>query len=447
MRSSPECGPATNSWPCGSAIIRIVADYLVFSELLGTQKVGGIPGTGLVPCALAPDGRVVFGTTRDIDLVRKTRPPSATKLVPYTPEIKLQRRRLCETVLGYFALNSSALVQGPLDKVSNAIWTYWHKRIAQLQKEAAPFMVDASKKYLHGASSFGRLAPAKPTWVLNIESWMSALSSHPRDVPKIMNIQDNFLRIFKSLGPCDLDHRWIRPMPDDLRNQIKGITRTEAIGEELKGKAARETTLKKIMPDAWEWRRSPMWANMEMLGTRVRPLSLFDPRFRGRTDTGEPQKTSKPGILVDGPNIPDVKIDACLARLDLTVGAIQSTEERARGVDRYTPDFNSMSPVFRQSVEGSITGFGAGPSGTTGTLLQSANTFTTLEGEDLKRYVFACVAYLVGGGMHTCHEVFTTAHLLGLPYDEGKYRRSLPTGFQSTPEYDAWRMEFYDLVG
>jgi hypothetical protein len=347
-------------------------------------------------------------------------------------------------------LNGSAVVQGVLDKVSNAIWAYWRKRIDQLQKEAAPFMVDASKKYLYGASSFGRLpAPApKALWVTSIESWMHALSSTPRDVPKIMNIQDNFLRIFKSLGPCDLDNRWIRPMPEDLRNQILKVkTTTPPTKEMLDDKTKRDNTLKKIMPEAWEWNKSLSWRQMEAIGQRVRPMSLFDPKFRGRTDKGEPAKTNKPGILVDGPGVPDVNITATLRRLNLTMAELQSTEERARGVDRYVPDFASMSPVFKQSVMDSHTGFGAGPSGTTGTLLQSAMTFSSLADEELKRYVFACVAYLVGGGMHTCHEVFTTASLLGLPYTDGKYRQSLPTAFRSTPEYDAWYVEFYDIAG
>jgi hypothetical protein len=425
--------------------------HLIFSELLGAQELGGaIPATGLVPCALAPDGRVVYGKTTDLPMVKKTRPPTAVKLIPYTPEIKLQRRSLAETVLGYRALNSSDLLKDVLDKVSDAIWAYWRKRIAQLQKEAAPFMVDASKKYLYGASSFGRLAPPAPKapWINSIEAWMVALSASPRDIPKIMNIQDNFLRIFKSLGPCDLDNRWIRPMPEDLRNQIHGITPPEKPTKEmLDDKTKRDNTLKKIMPDAWEWKRSAMWAKMEATGLRVRPMTLFDPKFRGRTDKGEPVKTNKPGILVDGPGVPDINIAACLKRLDLTLGQLQATEERARGVDRYVPDFASMSPVFKRSVEESHTGFGAGPSGTTGTLLQSAETFTKLEGEELRRYVFACIAYLVGGGMHTCHEVFTTASLLGLPYDEGKYRRSLPASFRSTPAYDAWFVEFYDIAG
>lgn len=424
-----------------------MARYLVFNELTGAKEENGVPAKDLVPCALAPAGRVVYGKTSDLALVKKLRPPSAIKLVAYTAEIKLQRRRLAETVLGYRALNSSALVRGVLDKVSTSIWSYWHKRIDQLQKEAAPFMVDQAKKYLHGAKSFGRMPAPKPMWTMNIEAWMGALNSQPRDIPKIMNIQDNFLRIFKSLGPCDLDNRWIRPMPEDLRNQIQGIKPPPVPTKEMiEDKTKRDNTLKKIMPDAWAWNRSPMWANMESLGVRVRPMALFDPRFRGRKDKGEPEKTSKPGILVDGPGIPDIDIDACLTRLNLTMGTITSTEERARGVDRYTPDFESMSPVFKQSIEGSNTGFGAGPSGTTGTLLQSANTFSSLEGEELARYVFACVAYLVGGGMHTCHEVFTTASLLGLPYDEGKYRRSLPAGFRSTPEYDAWQVEFHDIA-
>jgi hypothetical protein len=421
-----------------------LARYLVFNELTGAREEDGMPKSELIPVALAPTGRVVYGSAADIARVKKPRPSSAVKLVPYTAEIKLQRRRLAETVLGYRALNSSDIVAGVLDKVSTAIWGYWNKRIGQLQKEAAPFMIDQSKKYLHGAKSFGRMAPPKPTWTLNIEAWMTALSSKPRDIPKIMNIQDNFLRIFKSLGPTDLDNRWIRPMPDDLRNQIMKVTPPPTPTREmLEDKTKRENTLKKIMPDAWDWKRSPMWANMESLGMRIRPMSLFDPRFRGRTDRGEPGATDKPGILVDGV---DIGMEAVLARLNLTLDGIKSTEARARGVDRYTPDFNSMSPVFRESIDQHNTGFGAGPSGTTGTLLQSANTFSSIEGEDLARYTFACVAYLVGGGMHTCHEVFTTAHLLGLPYEEGKYRKSLPAAFRSTREYDAWQVEFHDIA-
>ena len=421
-----------------------MARYLLFNELTGAREEDGVPKPELVPCALAPAGRVVYGKPTDVNLVKKVRPPSAVKLIPYTTETKLQRRRLAETVLGYRALNSSDIVAGVLDKVSTGIWAYWNKRIAQLQREAAPFMVDQSKKYLHGAKSFGRMPAPKPVWTLNIEAWMSALSSKPRDIPKIMNIQDNFLRIFKSLGPTDLDNRWIRPMSEDLRNQIMNVTPPSTPTKEmLDDKTKRDNTLKKIMPDAWDWKRSPMWSNMEALGMRVRPMSLFDPRFRGRSDCGEPDATDKPGILVDGP---DIGIEACLGRLNLTLDGIKSTERRARGVDRYTPDFNSMSPVFRQSLEQSTTGFGAGPSGTTGTLLQSANTFSSVEGDELARYTFACVAYLVGGGMHTCHEVFTTASLLGLPYDEGKYRRSLPTAFRSTREYDAWQVEFHDIA-
>jgi hypothetical protein len=320
--------------------------HLIFSELLGAQEMGGaIPGPGLVACALAPDGRVVYGKSTDAALVKKTRPPSAVRLAPYTAEIKQQRRSLAETVLGYRALNSSELLQGVLDKVSNGILAYWRKRIDQLQKEAAPFMVDASKKYLYGATSFGRLpAPApKAQWVTSIESWMHALSATPRDVPKIMNIQDNFLRIFKSLGPCDLDNRWIRPMPEDLRAQLNKGTPTTP-----EDKTKRDNTLKKIMPDAWEWRKSPTWASMEAIGQRVRPLWLFDPKFRGRTDRGEPVKTNKPGILVDGPGVPDINITATLGRLNLNLGQLQSTEERARGVDGMCPILNPC-PLYLRS--------------------------------------------------------------------------------------------------
>jgi hypothetical protein len=320
-----------------------------------------------------------------------------------------------------------------------------------LQNEAVPFMVDASKKYLFGKKSFGRLEHP-PIWVHDIEVWMQALESTPRDVPKIMNIHDHFLRIFKSLGPSDLhEARWIRPMPEDMRNALNKIvlpinpTRAEQtqIADAI---TRRGNTLKKIMPEAWGWQRSVMWQRMERLGGEVRPNSLFAPEFRGRKDNGEPDATHAPGILVEGTNIPNFNIDATLSRLNLALVTLRSTEARARGVDRYTPDLDSMSPVFKESMQNSNTGFGAGPSGTTGTLLQSAKTFTELEGEELKIYIFACVAYLVGGGMHTCHEVFTTGRLLGLPYTDGAYSDTLPSAFKSKQEYVNWADEFHDIT-
>ena len=57
--------------------------------------------------------------------------------------------------------------------------------------------------------------------------------------------------------------------------------------------------------------------------------------------------------------------------------------------------------------------FGAGRSGTTGELLKTYRTFgSTAVDETFKQYLFASVVYLVGGGHHTCHEIFSVANLL-----------------------------------
>jgi hypothetical protein len=91
--------------------------------------------------------------------------------------------------------------------------------------------------------------------------------------------------------------------------------------------------------------------------------------------------------------------------------------------------------------------FGAGISGTTGTLLQAANAFGGLTGGPLlKEYVLAIIGYLVGGGMHSYHESMSIAQRVGVPYNPGAYIPSLPTSFVFSPQFAHWRDEYYDVV-
>lgn len=99
--------------------------------------------------------------------------------------------------------------------------------------------------------------------------------------------------------------------------------------------------------------------------------------------------------------------------------------------------------------------FSASASGTTSTLLASAYAFSrnmfenSRQGRDiegLKQYMMGCVAYLVGSGMHTCHEVFYTGNKVdGLNYVTGKYDSMLPISFSGSPEYRKWKDEFWDV--
>ena len=74
------------------------------------------------------------------------------------------------------------------------------------------------------------------------------------------------------------------------------------------------------------------------------------------------------------------------------------------------------SPAFVDFVKGIDMRnlvFGAGRSGTTGELLKTYRTFgRNDDGESFKQYLLAIVVYLVGGGHHTCHEIFSVANLL-----------------------------------
>lgn len=85
-------------------------------------------------------------------------------------------------------------------------------------------------------------------------------------------------------------------------------------------------------------------------------------------------------------------------------------------------------------------------SGTTSTLAIAATTFADLQTEAKREYVLACVAYLVGGGMHTCHEVFWTGRLWQVPYMEGQYAPTLPKTFTSSRDYEKWTAEFWDVI-
>ena len=91
--------------------------------------------------------------------------------------------------------------------------------------------------------------------------------------------------------------------------------------------------------------------------------------------------------------------------------------------------------------------FGAGISGTIGTLLQACRAFGSItSGELLKQYVLAIVAYLVGGGMHSYHETMAIAQRVGVPYRPGAFQSSLPNSFVYSPQHAGWRDRYYDVV-
>jgi len=94
--------------------------------------------------------------------------------------------------------------------------------------------------------------------------------------------------------------------------------------------------------------------------------------------------------------------------------------------------------------------FSASRPETTSTLFLAAEAFANVDSmpvEDKKRYLFACAAYLVAGGMHTFHEIYWTGRLiLGNRYP----RREVPPGtaksFLQSLDFEKWSAEFWEFA-
>lgn len=172
---------------------------------------------------------------------------------------------------------------------------------------------------------------------------------------------------------------------------------------------------------------------------------FVDDASRGRQRSAGAVATAAPGITTPGPAV--------------NVG----DEVRKRGVDEWARVEGSN---FVKGVDLRNLVFGAGRSGTTGELLKAYRTFGGMdEGEEFKQYLLAIVIYLVGGGHHTCHEIFSVANLLvgsngprgNRPlasvstlvreaYVPGKYMKHLPESYTHTTHWEALKEKYYDIA-
>lgn len=168
----------------------------------------------------------------------------------------------------------------------------------------------------------------------------------------------------------------------------------------------------------------------DKIGPIVRQDWFDDKARRGRADVKGSKPTTVGGIAEGGTG--------------------DTHQARSRGVDMFKRDIHRTrdedADAYYDDVDARNLLFGAGISGTTGTLLQAGIAFGKLNGEGLKQYVMAIVGYLVGGGMHSYHETMAVASKLGVPYNPGAYEISLPSSFTATQDYKGWRAKYYDIV-
>jgi len=337
-----------------------------------------------VPWAIAQDGNVVYAMHR----AHRERPRGA--LQPYNAMISKRRRQECETALGMFALRNHQVARPAVKTVSTALISYLN-RCSNADTDKTLDVVHGLSRYFFSDTSFARLgtrsdAPGD-TRIAKIRFFQTLKATmETGPVPEVLNIQD----------------------------QVGRVGSRELGGPEK----ARWVEVNKIL----------------------RPAYLFDSANRGRRDRADRRNpdptynrtlTTTPGILPTG-----------------TGGDLGQTHQaRERGADRFRRTADSELNAYYYDLDDRNLTFGAGPSGTTGTLLTTAIAFGALSGEALKQYLFGIIGYLVGGGMHSIHESFTVAALCpGINYSQGSFTDMLPQNFTMTQIYQDWWAKYYDIA-
>lgn len=171
-------------------------------------------------------------------------------------------------------------------------------------------------------------------------------------------------------------------------------------------------------------------------GTTLRGDWFEKPDFRGRANA----KTKAPPTVTAG------TLGASSAHL---LPALD--QSRDRGVDGFVRDLTRRkldeANDYYDDLDARNLLFGAGISGTTGSLLQAALAFGKIgPGEMLKQYTLAIVGYLVGGGMHSYHESMVIAKKAGVPYTAGAFIESLPDSFVNSGEFATLCNKYYDII-
>lgn len=337
---------------------------------------------GAYPWAMNGVGQVVYVDCTSDMTAFKAPVPSTLR--PYTPALSVERRRRCQSELGDIALNQRAFTQPAVLKVSLGVIDY----IQQCLRESKPIkdeVASCTGKYMYSEAGFGRLGQPSDKPSDNDRLFTTCLDTLSNGaLPSVLAIHDFMGRV---------------------------------VFAKLKGSEGQ-------------------LAVFNSTGAQVRPARLFgDPKvdspqqieqLRGRTARPDAQgPTTAKGLLPPSDG--------------------DTYQRRERGADKWMPTTSNV-PHSTIDIQQRNLVFGAGPSGSTGTLLQAGKLFGNLDDEGLKQYVFAVVGYLVGGGMHSYHEVMSIARLAGCPYENGKYLAALPASFLRSKACEAWCRDYHDIV-
>lgn len=390
--------------------------YLMKDDAVGYKEVQGQPLDGrnqpYRPWGLTPDGQVVFsewkpgrdGLTGMMELVLGKMHGKAA-LRSYSKAVSQTRRREFETALARDAAAHPECAMPAVNLVSAGLRAYLLERESAHPREKVLKDADSCvKARCYNDTGSGRLGTNGDAAGL---PGGSALENAMRtlegnDIAKILGIQVAFANtLSKTLG-YNVDQARIH---EHAANQV----------------APSQGYLYS-------------WFDKKQGTPR-------DNQLRGRQSAGDAAPTTAPGLMPSG----------------------DGPESRKRGADLWTRVEGSG---FVKGIDSRNMIFGAGRSGTTGELLKTYRAFGGSDsGESFKQYLLAIVVYLVGGGHHTCHEIFSVANLLvgsngprgGRGYASvatlvkdayvpGKYLKHLPDSYLNTPHFQALAEKYFDIA-
>jgi len=364
----------------------------------------------LRPWMLTTGGDVVYAEWRD----RVPAAPSA-QLKPYDKSVSQSRRRQFDTLLARDAEAYPEYSRGAVSLVSQNLIRFVGERMDPLHALMRPLGKVIRDRCFSNTGS-GRLGTARDGEITDDEEiWddVRLVLNSGSDIPKILNIQNALANVLTRDRHFALD----KPRKELYMATAARVSPTEGY--------------------LHSWFKP---GNSETDKTE-------DGQRRGRAKAdGRAAPSSLPGVTTAG----DVNAD-------------NQAESRIRGIDAWKP---LAGTDFVKALELRNLVFGAGRSGTTGELLKVYRTFGRVDcDEQFKQYLFAILAYLVGGGHHSCHEVFSVANLLvGVngprngreaasvadlvrgAYVPGKYIRHLPDSYLKSPHFDRLKEKFYDIA-
>lgn len=306
------------------------------------------------------------------------------QLRPYDTFVSQQRQKLCTSALGMIAL-SNFFTHAAVKKVSAGVRTFLLHQANDSPKDfkQTVFKNIAHYFYTGGGMGYGRISEIDK---------------------KDATVEGAWRGILEALVDGSLEQQ---------------LAIHDAVGRKLLSKNDPE----KNRYDVW--------------GSQVREEWFDNKDQRGRVESAKSvQPTNIPGIVPTAAGIGLVK------------------QQRNRGVDMFERDTTRLrhpnADIYYDELDINNLAFGAGISGTTGTLLQAALVFGDIDissnSEELKQYTLAIIGYLIGGGMHSYHEIMAIAKRVGMSYDRPGSFDWLPYSFVHSFDFTTWRDSYYDIA-